>query len=112
MDEEQSVVDFFADPERLRAISPQFESFGEEVETALEKLRNGLAAEGACWGGDKPGKEFEKNYPQDGDGGVNQTLASLQQLADVLKNTGNKITGTANIVQDQDQASADGISKT
>jgi len=105
------VVDFFADPERLRAISPQFETLGEEVETALEKLRTGLAAEGRCWGGDQPGKQFEKNYPQDGDGGVNKALADLQKLADVLKNTGNKITGTANIVQNQDEASADGISK-
>ncbi len=106
------MVDFFADPERLRAISPQFEALGEEVETALEKLRTGLAAEGHCWGGDRPGKEFEKSYPQDGDGGVNKALTDLQALANVLKNTGDKITGTANIVQNQDQDSADGISKT
>ncbi|PPJ23351.1 hypothetical protein C5E45_18300 [Nocardia nova] len=105
------VVDFFADPERLRAISPQFEALGEEVETALEKLRTGLAAEGRCWGGDGPGKEFEKNYPQDGDGGVNQTLDGLAKLAAALKATGDKITGTAAIVQNQDQASADGIRK-
>ncbi|MDR7171233.1 uncharacterized protein YukE [Nocardia kruczakiae] len=105
------MVDFFADPERLRAISPQFERLGEEVETALEKLRQGLDAEGRCWGGDRPGTEFEKNYPQEGDGSVKQTLDELSALAAKLKSTGDKITGTAGIVQDQDRANADGIGK-
>ena len=102
------MVDFFADPERLRAISPRFETLGEEVETALEQLRQGLQAEGKCWGGDTPGKEFEKNYPTDGPGSVNDTLAGLTALAEKVKAAGNKITSTANIVQNQDQESADG----
>ncbi|NKY86480.1 WXG100 family type VII secretion target [Nocardia veterana] len=105
------MVDFFADPERLRAIAPKFEQLGEDVETALEKLRRGLEAEGRCWGGDRPGTEFEKNYPQEGDGSVKQTLDELAALAATLRETGNKITGTANLVQNQDQASADGIRK-
>lgn len=103
------MVDFFADPDRLRAVSPQFETLGEDVETALGKLQQGLQAEGKCWGGDDPGKEFEKNYPQSGDGGVDQTLTALKALAAHVKDTGNKITGTANIVQEQDRANADGI---
>ena len=106
------MVDFFADPERLRAISPKFETLGENVETALEQLRQGLQAEGKCWGGDDPGKEFEKNYPTDGEGGVNETLTALAQLAEKVKAAGNKITSTANIAQNQDQQSADGIRRT
>ncbi|PSR61627.1 hypothetical protein C8259_18980 [Nocardia nova] len=105
------MVDFFADPERLRAIAPKFEQLGEDVETALEKLSQGLEAEGRCWGGDRPGTEFEKNYPQEGDGSVKQTLDELGALAARLRDTGNKITGTANLVQNQDQASADSIGK-
>ena len=103
------MVDFFADPERLRAISPKFETLGEGVETALEQLRQGLQAEGKCWGGDTPGTEFEKNYPTEGAGSVNETLAGLTALAEKVKAAGNKITSSANIVQNTDQDSADGI---
>ncbi|MEV5651605.1 hypothetical protein AB0L57_25425 [Nocardia sp. NPDC052254] len=105
------MVDFFADPERLRAISPQFEALGEEVETALEKLQQGLQGEGKCWGGDQPGKEFEKHYPQTGEGSVAETLTELGKLAEKLKGTGNKITGAADVVQNQDQTNADRVRK-
>ncbi|MBF6171347.1 WXG100 family type VII secretion target [Nocardia blacklockiae] len=98
---------FWADPERLRAVSPQFELLGEHVDTALTKLREGIEAEGKCWGTDTPGTEFEKQYPQGtGPGSVGESLAALAGLAARLKATGDKITGAANTVQTQDEDSA------
>ncbi|MBO0853548.1 MAG: WXG100 family type VII secretion target [Nocardia sp.] len=101
--------DFFADPERLRAMAPHFEAAAEGVHTALQSLVQGLQAEGRCWGGDRPGKEFEKGYPQEGPGSVQEAQDLLKKLADDLSATGNKITGTANTVQAQDQINAAGI---
>ncbi|QIS18260.1 WXG100 family type VII secretion target [Nocardia terpenica] len=104
------VVDFWADPDRLRAVAPQFAQLGDDVEAALKKLQQGIASEGPCWGGDKPGQEFQKKYPQgDGPGGTREALAALAKLADTLRATGDKITGSANAAQAQDQHSADQI---
>jgi hypothetical protein len=97
----------WADPDRLRGVSPQFEQLGEDVNTALDKLKQGLQSEGRCWGTDKPGQQFEKNYPQgDGDGGVGAALSALAQLVTKVKATGDKITTTANTLQNQDQQNA------
>ncbi len=98
----------WADPERMRSVAPHFAELGTNVETALETLRQGIEAEGKCWGSDKPGTEFEKNYPQgDGPGTVGEALAALAGLAARLKDTGDRITGAANTVQTQDQHNAE-----
>ncbi|WP_433657919.1 WXG100 family type VII secretion target [Nocardia sp. CA-128927] len=100
----------WADPDRLRAVTPQFEQLGQDVNTALEKLKQGIESEGHCWGKDKPGQQFEKNYPQgDGDGSVGQHLTALAKLADALKSTGERITVTANGLQARDEHNADQI---
>ncbi|QLY30759.1 WXG100 family type VII secretion target [Nocardia huaxiensis] len=98
----------WADPDRLRAVTPQFAQLGEDVHTALTALRAGIEAEGRCWGSDTPGKQFEKHYPQgDGEGSINQFLGVLAGLETALKNTGDKIATTANTLQTQDQQRAD-----
>ncbi|MGV9540123.1 WXG100 family type VII secretion target [Nocardia beijingensis] len=98
----------WADPDRLRAISPQFEQLGDDVNAALERLRQGIQSEGRCWGGDHFGKQFEQKYPQgDGQGSVGECLAALGQLIATLKATGDKITTTADGLQTQDQRNAD-----
>ncbi|MBV7706485.1 WXG100 family type VII secretion target [Nocardia nova] len=98
----------WADPERMRSVAPHFAQLGDDVESALETLRQGIESEGKCWGTDKPGTEFEKNYPQGtGPGSVGEALAALANLAGRLKETGDKITGAANTVQTQDQHNAD-----
>lgn len=100
----------WADPDRLRAVSPQFAQLGEDVASALATLRAGLDSEGRCWGGDKPGQQFEKNYPQtDGPGNVKDFLAALTGLSEKVKATGDKITGTADALQTQDRDNADRI---
>ncbi|MBF6332787.1 hypothetical protein IU452_30260 [Nocardia transvalensis] len=103
------MTQFWADPDRLRATAPKFAQLGADVNTALTKLRQGIDSEGRCWGADEPGKQFEKNYPQEGPGSVKEALAALAILADKLKATGDKITGSANAVQVQDQHNADQI---
>ncbi len=102
------MTNFWADPERLRAIAPQFAQLGLDVESALKKLKHGIESEGKCWGADQPGKQFEQHYPQGtGPGSVGEALAALGVLAAKLKDTGDKVSGTANIVQAQDQANSD-----
>ncbi|MGF6885497.1 hypothetical protein ABIA39_003961 [Nocardia sp. GAS34] len=102
------MAELWADPDRLRAVSPHFEQLGEEVNTALAKLKHGLQAEGHCWGTDGPGKQFEKGYPQgeDAKGGPEATIKVLAAFVDRLKSTGDKITTTANGLQQQDQQNA------
>ncbi|MFF0494601.1 WXG100 family type VII secretion target [Nocardia sp. NPDC004068] len=102
------MTNFWADPERLRAVAPQFAQLGLDVESALEKLKQGIQSEGKCWGSDHPGKQFEQHYPQgDGPGSVGEALTALGILAARLKDTGDKIAGTANAVQAQDQANSE-----
>lgn len=102
------MAELWADPDRLRAVSPLFEQLGDDVNSALETLRQGIESEGRCWGEDKPGQQFEQNYPQgDGQGSVGECLAALANLATKLKTTGDRITTTANGLQTQDQHNAD-----
>jgi hypothetical protein len=99
--------ELWADPDRLRAVSPQFEKLGDDVDSALSKLQQGIQAEGRCWGKDKPGQQFEKNYPQGTDkGSVGQCLSSLAALVSVLKATGEKVTAVADGLQTQDRDNA------
>jgi uncharacterized protein YukE len=107
------VTDFFADPDRLRAVSPHFTQLGEDVESALQRLQAGIAQEGKCWGSDAPGKQFEQNYPQDDskEGSVGQTVKALASFAQALKVTGDNITTVANGVQSQDDDNASQIRK-
>lgn len=101
------MADLWVDPEGLAAVSPQFEKLGEDVNAALQTLRQGIQAERRCWGGDKPGKQFEANYPQgNGTGGVGASLDSLGRLAEVLRTTGDKITSTAGGLRSQDDHTA------
>jgi hypothetical protein len=104
--------ELWVDPDRLRQVSPHFEQLGEDVNSALETLKQGLHSEGRCWGTDGPGRQFEKGYPQgDVPGGVEGTLKALAQLVTKLKATGDKITTTANGVQNQDHQNARSIAQ-
>lgn len=101
------MADFWVDPDRLRAVSPHFEQLGEEVSSALATLKQGLAAEGHCWGKDEPGKQFEKGYPQDDtQNGPADTQKELAAFVDKLKATGDKITTAADGLQQQDEQNA------
>ncbi|MFI5780500.1 WXG100 family type VII secretion target [Nocardia sp. NPDC051570] len=102
------MANFWADPERLRAVAPKFAELGADVESAVEKLRHGLDSEHRCWGSDQPGKQFEQQYPQgEGPGSVGEALAALGILAGKLKATGDKITGAATAVRTQEQNNAE-----
>jgi uncharacterized protein YukE len=107
----ETVTDFFADPDRLRAVSPHFAKLGADVESALERLKQGITAEGKCWGSDAPGKQFEATYPQTGDGSIQSTLDMLKTFAQALQQTGDNITRVANSVQSQDDTNAAQIRK-
>jgi hypothetical protein len=96
----------------LAAVSPQFEKLGDDLNTALLALRQGIQAEPRCWGGDKPGQQFEANYPQgDNAGGVGACLKSLQQLAGLVQSTGNNITATAGSLRAGDDRNATQVTR-
>ncbi len=97
------MAEFRADPDHLRSVAPRFEQLSGDVGAALAKLEQGLAAEGKCWGKDEPGQQFEKGYS---DASVASMKTQLEAFSENLKATADKITATADGLQQQDEQNA------
>lgn len=97
-----SASSFEADPEALRATQPQFAQLASRVTDAVAALAQVIEKEGACWGTDKPGAAFAKNYVD----AAKQTQDSLGSIPGVLSGLGDSMTTIANAIDEQDQSTA------
>lgn len=95
----------WVDPEGLRSQGATFQEIGDQAAQAVRKLKAVLDQQGAVWGDDKAGKEFEKTYKPDADKGVK----SLRDIAETLRGFGGQITKAANAYEAGDQAAASRI---
>lgn len=90
---------FFADPDRLRALAPQFDEVGADVSGAVQQLRETLAAEGAPWGDDEAGRSFSDSYLPE----YRQTMSDLDSLVEVFEQSGGDIRQLADNLEAQDR---------
>jgi|GEM_PF-3376136 len=93
---------FDANPDALRAMQPQFAELSTRVTDAVAALTQVIEKEGACWGTDKPGAAFAKNYVDAAKG----TQDSLGGMSGVLSGLGDNMTTIATAIDQQDQSSA------
>jgi uncharacterized protein YukE len=101
------VSDFGVNPEALRATQPRFVSASDRVKAAAADLRRVIDAEGMCWGSDKIGQSFAKDYVPGADDGLKGT----DGLAKVLTNLGGSVVLIADKVHAQDQSTADRVNQ-
>ncbi|MQY25467.1 WXG100 family type VII secretion target [Nocardia aurantia] len=82
---------FAVDPAELAAQAPIYRGAGAELSAALSRLSSVLATEGRCWGSDDPGRQFARTYEPD----VDATIRNVENLALILRQTGNDLAGAA-----------------
>ncbi|MFI6955834.1 hypothetical protein ACIBJI_20440 [Nocardia sp. NPDC050408] len=93
---------FYADPEALRARAPEHERIAADVAATVQTLRNALSAEGAPWGDDDAGRAFAQSYIPE----HKQTMADLDSLVGVLRQSGSDLRQLANNLEDTDLVGA------
>jgi uncharacterized protein YukE len=99
------VTDFRVDPDALRATRPGFTNVADRIAAAAANLRRVIEAEGECWGSDKIGQSFAKNYTPD----VPKALTSIENLGKTMNNLGESMVAIANTLQNRDQTNASQI---
>ncbi|MEV6714362.1 WXG100 family type VII secretion target [Lentzea sp. NPDC051208] len=90
----------------VRSAAAKMVSTGEEMATSAAALARGLDAEGNCWGGDEAGQKFGTDYAPAADG-VRKVMA---EVAKTLQDIGKNLEESANLMEQQDQFNARGIS--
>lgn len=78
------VSGYWIDGPQVKAGAKSYTDLGNQLHQVLQKLVDGLGAEGHCQGGDQYGKAFDKNY-------LEQKLNALEfmpQMCDGLKDIG------------------------
>ncbi|WP_040776381.1 WXG100 family type VII secretion target [Nocardia pneumoniae] len=101
------MTNFRVDPEALRATRPGFANVADKIAAAAQNLRRVIEAEGECWGSDKIGQNFAKDYTPD----VPKALTSIDNLGKAMNNLGDSMVGIANTLQNRDQANATQINQ-
>ncbi|CAM4390229.1 hypothetical protein NONI108955_24275 [Nocardia ninae] len=96
------MTDFRVDPDALRATRPGFTSVADKITAAAQNLRRVIEAEGECWGSDKIGQSFAKNYTPS----VPKALKSIDGLSKAMGNLGDRMVAAANTLQNRDEANA------
>ncbi|MBF6126961.1 WXG100 family type VII secretion target [Nocardia brasiliensis] len=96
------MTNFRVDPDALRATRAEFVSVADQITSAAQKLRQVIEAEGECWGSDKIGQSFAKNYTP----GVPKALTGVDGLSKAMSTLGDKMVATANELQNRDQINA------
>ncbi|UAK32375.1 hypothetical protein K8O92_32630 [Nocardia asteroides] len=96
------MTNFRVDPDSLRATRPGFTDVADKIAAAAADLRRVIETEGECWGSDKIGQSFAKNYTPD----VPKALTSVDNLGKTMTNLGDSMVAIANTVQNRDQAYA------
>ncbi|MBF6300261.1 hypothetical protein IU459_22330 [Nocardia amamiensis] len=99
------MTNFRVDPEALRATRPGFVDVADKIAAAAANLRRVIETEGECWGSDKIGQNFAKDYTPD----VPKALSSVENLGKTLNNLGESMVAIANALQNRDQANASQI---
>ncbi|MEU7768499.1 hypothetical protein AB0B25_25775 [Nocardia sp. NPDC049190] len=89
---------FYADPDALRARAPEHERIAADVAATVRDLRNALSAEGAPWGSDDAGRAFAESYLPE----HQQTMADLDALVAILRQSGSDLRQLANNFEDGD----------
>ncbi|MFF0293319.1 WXG100 family type VII secretion target [Kitasatospora sp. NPDC004615] len=88
----------------LHGEAKEFETVSNEFGSAAKQLESGLAALGAPWGGDAPGKPFGTAYGEAREG----VLAGLQGLSERLGRIGRGLHSMAdNMERTDSEVSAD-----
>ncbi|WP_433761621.1 hypothetical protein [Nocardia sp. CA-135398] len=89
---------FYADPDALRARAPEHERIAADVAATVRALRNALNAEGTPWGNDEAGRTFAESYLPE----HRQTMADLDTLVAILRQSGSDLRQLANNFEDID----------
>lgn len=74
-------------PKALQRASTGFEDGSDQLKAIFDRLGSRLSAEGKCWGGDKTGQQFEKDYLP----GAQGVQKAGPQLAKTLSEVGKGI---------------------
>lgn len=90
----------------VRSAAAKMVSTGEDMATNAAALARGLDAEGRCWGDDEAGQKFGTDYVPASDG-VRKVMA---EVAKTLQDIGKNLEESANLMEQQDQFNARGIS--
>lgn len=93
---------FSVDPQALTASQPQLAAAASKVGDAIAKLKQVVAAEGECWGGDEIGQNFAKNYTP----GATEGMQGIDALSKAVDSLGDGVTSIAAALQNQDAANA------
>jgi uncharacterized protein YukE len=101
------VTNFRADPEALRATRSGFVDVAGKIAAAAQNLRRVIDTEGACWGSDKIGQSFAKNYTPS----VPEALKSVDNLGKTMTNMGDNMVAIADVLQNRDQTNAAAIDR-
>ncbi|MQY24282.1 hypothetical protein [Nocardia macrotermitis] len=98
---------FDADPVLLRAMQPQFAELSTQMSAAVQALTEVTDREGECWGTDKPGAAFAKDYVS----AAKSTQDSLGVLVKVMSTLGDNMATIATKLTEQDASSATALTQ-
>ncbi|WP_434452785.1 WXG100 family type VII secretion target [Lentzea sp. E54] len=90
----------------VRSAAAKMVRTGEDMTGKAAALARGLDAEGRCWSGDEAGQKFGTDYVPAADGVRNVMAKVAQTLQDIGKN----LAESANLMEQQDQLNARGLS--
>jgi uncharacterized protein YukE len=90
----------------VRSAAAKMGTTGEEMATNAATLARGLDAEGQCWGNDEAGQKFGTDYVPASQG-VRDVMAKVAQT---LQDIGKNLEESANLLEQQDNFNARGIS--
>lgn len=90
----------------VRSAAAKMATTGADMATNAAALARGLDAEGHCWGGDEAGQKFGTDYVPASDA-VRKVMA---EVAKTLQDIGKNLEESANLMEQQDQFNARGIS--
>jgi uncharacterized protein YukE len=75
------VSGYWIDGPQVKAAAKSYADLGNQMQEVLQKLTDGLDAEGHCEGNDQYGKAFDKNYLEP----KSNALEFIPQMRDALK---------------------------
>ena len=90
----------------VRSAAAKMGHAGEEMTSKASALAGGLDAEGQCWGNDEAGQKFGTDYVPAADA-VRKVMA---EVAKTLQDIGKNLEESANLMEQQDDFNARGIS--